>query len=33
MRPGFNVQNGKIFGPDGFEQVLTVHLKQDWEII
>lgn len=33
VRPGFNVQNGKIYGPDGFEQVLTVHLKEDWEII
>lgn len=33
VRPGYNVQNGKIYGPDGFEQVLTVHLKEDWEII
>lgn len=33
VRPGYNVQNGKIYGPDGFEQVLTVHLMEDWEIV
>lgn len=33
VRPGYTVQNGKIFGPDGFEQKLTVHLKETWEIV
>jgi hypothetical protein len=33
VRPGYNVLNGKIFGPDGFEQTLAVHLKEDWEVI
>ena len=30
---GYTVQNGKIFGPDGFEQTLAMHLKEDWEVI
>lgn len=33
VRPGYTVQNGKIYGPDGFEQKLTVHLKETWEIV
>jgi hypothetical protein len=33
VRPGYTVQNGKIFGPDGFEQKLTVHLQEDWEVL
>lgn len=33
VRPGYNVQHGKIYGPEGFEQALAVHLKEDWEIV
>jgi hypothetical protein len=33
VRPGYNVLNGKIYGPDGFEQKLTVHLGDEWEVI
>lgn len=33
VRPGYIVQNGKLHGPDGFEQKLSVHLKEDWEIV
>jgi hypothetical protein len=33
VRPGYSVQNGKIYGPEGFEQMLAVHLKEDWEIV
>ncbi|MDG1128515.1 MAG: DUF5906 domain-containing protein [Paracoccaceae bacterium] len=33
VRPGYTVQNGKIYGPDGFEQKLSVHIKEDWEIV
>lgn len=33
VRPGYTVQNGKIYGPEGFEQALAVHLKEDWEVV
>ena len=33
VRPVYNVLNGKIYGPEGFEQALPVHLKEDWEIV
>jgi hypothetical protein len=33
VRPGYIVQNGKLHGPDGFEQKLSVHLKEDWELV
>ena len=28
VRPGFNVENGKLFGPDGYQLGLTEHLAQ-----
>lgn len=33
VRPGFVVERGKIFGPDGFEAGLTQHLGHDIEVI
>lgn len=33
VRPGYNVQNGKIYGPGGFEQNLIIHLQEDWEVV
>jgi hypothetical protein len=33
VRPGFNVDRGKLFGPDGFEQGLAEHLGHDIEVI
>jgi hypothetical protein len=34
VRPGYTVQRGKIFGPDGFEETLSKHFDEsDIEII
>ena len=33
LRPGYHAENGKLYGPDGFEQKLSVHLEEDWEIV
>ena len=33
VRPGYTVERGKIFGPDGFEGDLVKHLGQDFEVI
>lgn len=33
VRPGYTVQRGKIFGPDGFEEALAKHLGHDIEVI
>lgn len=33
VRPGYTVERGKIFGPDGFEEGLPRHLGQEVEII
>jgi hypothetical protein len=33
VRPSYTVQNGKIYGPDRFEQALSSHLKEEWELV
>lgn len=33
VRPGYTVRNGKIYAPKGDEQVLAVHLQDDWEVV
>lgn len=30
VEPEYNVQNGKIHGPDGFEEALNEHLRKDY---
>ncbi len=33
VRPGFSVDRGKLFGPDGFEEGLAKHLGHEVEVI
>jgi hypothetical protein len=33
VRPGFSVDRGRLFGPDGFEAALTKHLGHEIEVI
>lgn len=33
VRPGFSVDRGKLFGPDGFEEALAKHLGHEVEVI
>jgi hypothetical protein len=33
VRPGFSVERGKLFGPDGYQEPLLEHLGQDIEVI
>jgi len=33
VRPGYTVERGRIYGPDGFDGDLVKHLGQDFEVI